>query len=98
MPMPEEKKPKSISRHSLTLDKRQSVIVSGMIDVISFDEETVIGETEMGVLVIRGINLHVNKINLEIGELCVEGDISGINYEDNTSQHKSKSLLGRLFK
>ena len=96
--MPEEKKIKSASRHSLHLERRESVTVTGMIDVISFDEETVIGETEMGVIIIRGLNLHVSKINLENGELSVFGEISGVNYEDQSGYTKGKSLLGRLFK
>lgn len=96
--MPEEKKSRSTSRHSLSVDRRESVSVTGMLDIISFDEETVIGETEMGVLVIRGANLHVNRINLESGELSVDGEITSITYEDQNGYAKGKSLLGRLFK
>lgn len=96
--MPEEKKLKSASRHSLSIDRRESVTVTGVLDVISFDEETVIGETEMGVIIIRGSNLHVNRINLDSGELAVDGEITGVNYEDQASYGKGKSLLGRLFK
>ena len=98
MPISEEKKPKSASRHSLMIDRREKVAVTGMIDVISFDEETVIGETEQGIIVIRGANLHVNKINLENGELSIDGEISGITYEDNAGYGKGKSFFGRLFK
>ena len=98
MPVIDEKKPRSASRHSLMIDRREKVAITGMLDVISFDEETVIGETELGIIVIRGNNLHVNKINLENGELSVDGEISGITYEDNAGYGKGKSLLGRLFK
>jgi sporulation protein YabP len=96
--MPEDKKIRSASRHSLHIDRRESVAVSGMTDVISFDEETVIGETEMGIIIIRGNNLHVNRINLENGELSVSGEIDGITYENPGGYSKGKSLLGRLFK
>ena len=95
--MPEEKK-RVPSRHSLHIDRRENVSVSGMTDVISFDEETVIGETEMGVIIIRGSNLHVNRINLESGELFVSGEIEGITYENPGGYTKGKSILGRLFK
>jgi sporulation protein YabP len=94
---PEEKK-RSPSRHSLQVDKREHVTVTGLIDVISFDEESVIGETEMGVIIIKGGNLHVNRINLESGELSVSGEIDGITYENPGSSGKAKSLLGRMFK
>ena len=98
MPLPDEKKPRSASRHSLIIDRREKITVTGMLDVISFDEETVIGETELGIIVVRGNNLHVNKINLENGELSVDGEIGGITYEDSAGYGKGKSLLGRLFK
>ena len=96
MPMPEERK-RSTSRHSLQIDRRERVNVSGMLDVISFDEESVIGETEMGIIIIRGVNLHVNKISLESGELSVIGDIDSVTYE-NSGPAKAKSILGKLFK
>ncbi|MCL2388289.1 MAG: sporulation protein YabP [Defluviitaleaceae bacterium] len=98
MRMPGEEKKRSPSRHMLTVDRRESVVVTGVTDVISFDEETVIGETEMGVIIIRGINLHVNRINLESGELSVSGEVDGINYENPSGTGKGKSFLGRLFK
>jgi len=98
MRMPLEEKKRSMSRHTLAIDKRESVKVTGVTDVISFDEESVICESEMGVIVIRGINLHVNRINLESGELSITGEIDGITYENPSGGARSKSLLGRLFK
>ncbi|MCL1878382.1 MAG: sporulation protein YabP [Defluviitaleaceae bacterium] len=95
--MPGEEKKRAPSRHSITIEKRESVSVLGVTDVISFDEESVIGETELGVLVIRGVNLHVNRINLESGELSVSGEIDGIAYE-NSAAGKGKSFMGRLFR
>ena len=96
--MQEEKKAKSVSRHTVNIDRRENIIITGVIDVISFDEETVITETEMGILLIRGGNLHVNRLNLDNGELAVDGEINNITYEDHNNFGKSKSLLGKLFK
>ena len=96
-PKPEEKR-RAASRHSLQIDRRENIVITGMLDVISFDEETVIGETEMGVIIIRGANLHVKRVNLDSGELAVSGEIDGINYENPSGGAKAKSLLGRLFK
>ncbi|MDR0273206.1 MAG: sporulation protein YabP [Clostridiales bacterium] len=98
MRMPGEEKKRSPSRHSITIDKRESVNVLGVTDVISFDEESVIGETELGVIIIRGVNLHVNRISLDSGELSVSGEIDGIAYENPGKAGKSKSLMGRLFR
>lgn len=96
--MPGEEKKRSPSRHSITIDRRESVSVSGVTDVISFDEESVIGETELGVIIIRGVNLHVNRISLESGELSVSGEIDAVQYENPGAAGKSKSFMGRLFK
>jgi len=97
--MSEEKKFKSASRHAISLVRRESLTATGVLDVVSFDEETIIAETELGMLIIRGINLHVNRLNLENGELAIDGEISGITYEDSSGYVKGKSsLLGKLFR
>ena len=97
--MPEEKK-KNTSRHAINLVRRESLAATGVLDVISFDEETIIAETELGMMIIRGINLHVNRLNLENGELSVDGEIDSLTYEDSGGYIKGggKSLLGRLLR
>jgi len=94
--MPGEEK--KVIRHAISLDKRESMLVTGVKDVISFDEVSVIAETEMGIIVVRGINLHVKRINLEAGELSVTGEIDSFSYESPGGTRKGKSLVGRLFK
>jgi len=97
--MADEKK--GVSRHSVTIDRRNTISVTGVLDVISFDEETIIAETEMNVLIIRGTNLHVNRLHLDSGELSVDGDIASVVYDDSAVGGFSKaktSLISRLFK
>lgn len=96
--MQAEERRRPSSRHGIQIDRRENVTVSGLIDVISFDEESVIGETEMGIIIIRGANLHVKRISLDSGELAVAGEIDGVSYENPSGGTKAKSLLGRLFK
>ena len=98
MPMPQSDDRRPSSRHGIQIDRRESTTITGVIDVISFDEESVICESEMGIIVIRGANLHVKRISLESGELAVAGEIDGINYENPSGGVKAKSLIGRLFK
>ena len=100
MPMqpPQDDRKRAPSRHGLQIDRRENITVTGIIDVISFDEESVIAETEMGIIIIKGANLHVKRINLENGELLVAGEIDGINYENASGGVKAKTLMGRLFK
>lgn len=95
--MADEKK--AVSKHIVTIDRREALSVTGVLDVVSFDEETIVAETELGILILKGNNLHVNKLNLENGDLQIDGDICSLTYEEQTSFAKSKgSLLGKLFK
>ena len=90
---------RAASRHTVILDRRENISVTGVLDVISFDEEAVVAETELGVLVLRGAQMHVNRLNLESGELAIEGEILSLNYEEASGFVKGKSsLIGKLFK
>ena len=86
-------------RHTLALDQREKLSVTGVLDVISFDEEMVVAETEKGVIIIKGENLHVSKLNLDEGGLEIDGGISGISYEDDGAPAKGRgSLFGKIFR
>ena len=86
-------------KHRLVVEQRESVSVSGVMDVISFDEEQVICETDMGVLILRGTNLHVTGLNLEKGSLEIFGEIVAINYEAEVQGSRKKaSMFGKIFK
>lgn len=72
--------------HNVIMEDRKTITVSGVSDVDSFDEQAVIVFTDMGELTIKGENLHINRLSLEVGELMVEGDIYGLSYSDNKPQ------------
>ena len=83
----------------VTMERREHVFVTGVLEVISFDEESIIAETDMGVLVLRGVNLHVNKLNLENGDLDINGEIISLFYEEQHAHGKGRtSWLAKLFK
>ncbi len=82
--------------HRLTLDGRQRLVVSGVEEVERFDEEEVVMRTTAGVLVVGGSSLHIGKLNLDGGELHVDGSIDTLAYED-TGSAPSGGLLRRLF-
>ena len=85
--------------HKLILSNRRTGTVTGVSDVISFDISEVLLETEQGMLMIKGADLHVNRLTLEKGEIDIEGRIDSLAYSEVTSyQKQSESLLGRLFK
>lgn len=84
---------------NLILENRERLSVSGVIDVESFNDECVIVDTELGVLIIRGEDLHINKLSLDSSELSVDGDIISCEYSDREgSKSKGLGFFGKMFK
>ena len=81
---------------NLLLEDRGRLLVSGVTDVDSFDEDTIVAYTDLGEIVIKGKGLHISKLNLETGELSLDGEISGVAYSEN--QSASTGFFARLFK
>ncbi len=93
--MTEEKKtPKR--PHHIILEDRKNLMISGVSDVDSFDENRVIALTDMGKLMIKGLGLKLNALNVETGELRIEGTIYSLIYGE--SQQTRGSLRSRLFR
>lgn len=93
--MADEKKMNAMP-HNLILEDRRLLTVSGVSDVDSFDEQTVVVFTDMGELTVRGTGLHINKLSVEIGELLIEGKISSLYYSEETQ--KSSGFFGKVFR
>ena len=87
------------SGHKIMISNRKSGVLNGVIDVLSFDVGEILLETEMGMLMIKGNDLHVNRLTLEKGEIDIEGKIDSLTYSDvKSSAKQNESCLGRLFK
>ncbi len=84
------------SRHTITLDKREKLTASGVTDVLSFDEENIVAQTDKGMLIIHGHNLHIINLNPEKGELSADGNITSLSYEEESLS--GSGLWRRLFK
>lgn len=85
--------------HKVSLNARSQAMITGVKDVLSFDAGEVLLETEQGILMIRGNELHVNRLTLEKGEVDVDGRIDSLTYSDANGYGKSgESLISRLFK
>lgn len=83
---------------NIIIENREKLNVSGVLDVESFDDENVILHTDLGVLVVKGTELHINKLSIESGELVIEGDISSCTYTDDDISSKKLGFLGKLFR
>ena len=71
--------------HSLQLSQRQKLSITGVSEVISFDENAVVLRTELGTLVIQGQQLQLKNLSEAGGEVRVEGSVSSLNYEEPRS-------------
>ena len=87
-------------QHRVILTNRGTCALNGISDILSFDVNEILLETEQGMLLIKGNDLHVNRLSLEQGEVDVTGKIDGLTYSDVENYHKGggESFLGRLFK
>lgn len=84
-------------QHRLELEGRERLLVSGVEEVERFDEEEIVMNTTAGTLVVGGNNLHIGKLNLDGGELHVDGEIHTLLYEDENPRASQGGLFRRLF-
>ncbi len=80
--------------HSIHIDNRMRTSITGVMDVISFNEQDVMLLTEAGALNIVGNNLHLAKLNLEDGQISIEGELLALDYEPPESQ--KRGLFGKM--
>ena len=84
--------------HKLILDNRKEASVTGVKDVISFDEKEILLQTADGKLQIRGSGLHVKGLNLEKGEAALAGHVDSLVYLSKDSVRKEEPLLKRMYR
>lgn len=68
--------------HKLTLNERKALTMSGVSEVISFDEDSVVLRTELGTLIVQGQQLQLKTLSLEGGQVAVEGNVAALIYEE----------------
>ena len=83
---------------NLILENRSKLSISGVLDVLSFDDQVVIVETELGLLTIKGENLRINKLSIDTSEVIVEGDISYMAYSNKDAEKDKGSFISKIFK
>ena len=83
--------------HKIIMTNRRTCTVNGVNDVLSFDLREILLETEQGMLMIRGNELHVNRLTLDKGD--IDGRIDSLVYSDTAaSGEKQESFFARLFR
>lgn len=85
--------------HKVTLSNRRTCTINGVNDVLSFDIHEILLETEQGMLMIKGDELHVNRLTLDKGEVDVDGRIDSFTYSEAAAgSRNNESFLAKLFR
>ena len=85
------------SDHSIIMENRRTMTISGITDVYSFDEKTISLYTQLGELTIKGRELHIDSMSVETGDMVITGDIWSAVYGDRDRKNPV-SALGRIFR
>ncbi len=83
--------------HSVHMENRSFLTVTGVTDVGCFNEHEVAIQTDAGDMSIAGESLHITRLDLDNGQISIEGEIAVIEYEEPLPKKKG-SLLSRLFR
>lgn len=80
--------------HKLCLEERKSLTMTGVTEVVSFDDSAVVLRTGLGTLLVQGQELQLKTLSLEGGQVAVEGSISALVYEEPRQGFSWRRLLG----
>ncbi|MGI6193740.1 MAG: sporulation protein YabP [Christensenellales bacterium] len=89
-------KPARLKAHSVVMDNRERISITGVNDVESFNESEVVLSTEQGMLVVTGSMLHISRLNLDDGQLVVGGVIDTVEYD--AIEQKKGGIFSRVFR
>ena len=84
--------------HKVTITGRHTGTITGVSNVLSFDEREILLDTEQGMLMMKGRELHISRLTLELGEVDIDGKVDSLTWSDGGHAQKSESMLGRLFR
>ena len=87
-----------LATHNISIISRQSINISGITRINSFDSEEFLLETTLGTLGIKGRELEIVKLDTYDGTIAIKGIIDGFTYLDNNTKKQEDKMLTRLFK
>jgi sporulation protein YabP len=82
--------------HTLIIDGRKSISVTGVTEADNFNDEEIILFTSQGQITIRGENLQISVLNTDSGEVAASGKVNSVSYSDRTEKHQS--FFGKVFR
>lgn len=84
--------------HTLKINNRKTMEITGVKEVDSFDNEAFLLETAMGYLIVRGQNLQLQNLDVDEGNVSIKGKIYELSYVDEHHQEKAKGFFSKLFR
>lgn len=87
-----------VKKNNLSLENRKRLTLTGVIEVINFDDETILLSTSLGKLTIKGEGLKVDKLDVKNGDVIIKGVISSLVYSNKGIKKNKENILKRIFK
>ncbi len=78
---------------NLILENRAKLSISGVKDVLSFDDQVVIMHTELGLLTVKGETLKISKLSLDTQDVIIEGEVNTLSYSNNSSKEQERRTI-----
>lgn len=85
-------------RSNIILENRKKLIITGVEEVISFDDEKILLNTKLGFLTVKGSELKMNKLDVQNGDVIIVGNLSSIVYSSKEVKKEKESIISKLFK
>ncbi|AYF53820.1 sporulation protein YabP [Clostridium botulinum C] len=85
-------------KSNLILENRNKLMITGVVEVVCFDEKIIILDTRLGTLTIKGEGLKVQKLDVQNGEVAIIGHINSCVYTTTQSKKDKDSIIARLFR
>jgi sporulation protein YabP len=82
----------------LSLQNRRKLMLTGVIEVVSFNEDQIVLNTNLGTLNIKGKSLKMNKLDVQNGDVIIVGMVNSCVYTNNKLKKKNQSLISKMFK
>lgn len=87
-----------MEENNIVIENREQMTISGVTDVLSFDDQIIIVETNLGLLTVKGENLKINKLNIDTSDFSLNGKIISVSYSEGQLNLKQNNFLGKIFK
>ncbi|SHJ80135.1 sporulation protein YabP [Hathewaya proteolytica DSM 3090] len=86
------------NKGNIDIVDRKRINITGVCEVINFNEDEINLSTNLGGLNIKGENLKMNKLDVANGEVSIIGTVNSLTYKNNKNYNKKDSIVARLFK